>query len=584
MAVTWDPTQLEIIKNSLEGIGDGMALTVVRASRSSVVRQALDFSTGLLTAQGELLAQGACLPIHMGGMPSALQACQNRYKDQIYPGDVLIVNDPYEGASHLPDVFLFKPLFVGDTLMAYACAMAHQTDIGGRVAGGNASDSTEIYQEGLRIPPLKLYQRGEPNETLFRILEKAVRVPDQVLGDIHGQGAALYYGEQEFQRLVQRYGVEELLAYQEELLNYTERITRSTIASLPDGHWSFTDYVDDDGFSGEEIPIVVNLTKKGEELHVDFTGTGPQCKGSIQPVFATTKAMVYSAVRNVLGALGADIPNTSGYFRPVNVTAEAGSFVYPLPPAPVAARNLGCVRIHQTVLGAFAQMLPDVVYACSGGCEYLCNLAGYDKSTTPWKAWIQVEFLNESAVGGFPYKDGADAQGAGSTNGATVPVEIMEVEHPLMVEDFALLPDTEGAGKFRGGLGLVRQYRYQMDDTLVQVRGDRMKHTPFGLYGGQASAPTRNTIIRGETTEQMHSKFMTQVNAGDHMRIETPGAGGWGNPLERDPELVLQDVIQEKVTPERAREVYGVVVDPHRRRVEVDATQKLRVQKGRRNP
>ena len=580
MPTVADPTRLEVIKNALESIADGMALTVVRTSRSSVVRQSLDFSTGVLDSKGELTGQGMCIPVHLGGMMPALKACTDRFQGRIYPGDVLASNDPYEGGSHLPDIFLFKPLFAGDILVGYACAMSHHTDIGGRVAGGNACDSSEIYQEGLRIPPVKLYERGEPNETLFRILEKAVRVPDIVLGDIMGQVAGLHYGEREYMKLVQRYGVEGLEQSIDEVLQYTEELTRKAIRTLPDGEWRFTDYVDDDGFSPEPIAIVSNLTKKDDEVYVDFTGTSPQCTGAIQPVFATTQGMVYAVVRCILGTLGyGDIPNTGGYFRPIKVTAPEGTFVNPLLPAPVAARALGCWRMLQSLFGAFAKMVPDKVYACSGGCELGVGMAGYDKSKMPWKPWVQLEFHVEMAMGGRPDQDGIDAQGAGLGNLANVPVEVEEAEQPIKVEEYAIVPDTEGAGKHRGGLGMVRHWRYTLDDTVLQVRADRMRYQPYGLSGGQSSAPTKIVLNPGRQDEQqMPSKFLVNLKAGDEVRIEWPGAGGWGFPLERDPELVLADVIAEKVTPRRAKEVYGVVVDAVQRRVDYTATLKLRQQ------
>ena len=363
MTVVTDPIRMEVIKNALESIADGMALTVVRTSRSSVVRTSLDFSTGVLDSRGELVGQSMCSPTHLGGMMPALKSCLDRFEGRIYPGDILITNDPYEGGSHLPDIFLLKPVWMGDRIVAYLCAMAHHTDIGGRVPGGNACDSTEIYQEGLRIPALKLQERGEPNETLLRILEKAVRVPDKVLGDLKGQEAALYFGEREYIKLAERYGIEELEASVDELLDYTEELTRSSIAAMPDGTWTFTDTVDNDGFDDTPIDIVATVTKADDHIGVDFTGTSPQCKGAIQPVFATTKAMVYAVLRSVMEG---DIPNTAGYFRPVTVFAPEGTFVNPMPPAPVAARALGCRRITHALYGAFAQMLPDRVFACPG--------------------------------------------------------------------------------------------------------------------------------------------------------------------------------------------------------------------------
>ena len=569
-----DPVKLEVLRNALEGIADGMALTVMRTSRSSVVRQSLDYSTGLLDARGELIAQGMSQPLHLGGMSVALAACLAAYGGKVEPGDVLANNDPYEGGSHLPDIFLFKPIFDGERLLGYACAMSHHTDVGGRVAGGNACDSSEIFQEGLRIPPLKLYERGVPNQTLFRIIEKAVRVPDKVLGDIRGQLAALTFAEREFVRLVEEVGRAELPALLQELVDYTERLTRAAIRLLPDGEWTFTDYGDDDGFDAGPIAIVARLSKRGEEIAVDFAGTSPQCKGALNPVLASTRAVVYAVMRCILPP---EIPNTAGYFRPMTVSAPPGTFVNPLPPAPVGARALGALRAAQALFGAFAQMLPDRIPACSGGCELGIAMAGYDKSVLPWRPWVQLEFHNEQAIGGRPTKDGIDAQCMTLNNLANIPVEVLEAEQPLKIDEYAIVPDTEGAGKYRGGLGMVRQYRFLMDETTLQVRSDRIRHAQYGLAGGQPAALTRIVLSQNGTERTMPSKFLATVNRGDVLRVVWSGAGGWGDPLERDPAPVLRDVVAEKITPARARDVYGVIVDAARRAVDAAATARERL-------
>lgn len=568
-----DPVQLEIMKNALESVADGMALTVVRTSRSSVVRQALDFSTALLSPSGELVAQGMCIPMHLGGMGAALQKCVERYEGQINAGDILINNDPYEGGSHLPDIFLFKPVFEGDVLIAYLCSMVHHTDVGGRVAGGNACDSTEIYQEGLRIPPLKLYDRGEANESLFRIIEKAVRVPEKVMGDLSSQVAALYYGERELGQLVKTYGVENLVKHQSDLLDYTEELTRRTIRALPDGEWHFTDYVDDDGFDPGPIAIAVHLTKKDDEIHLDFSGTSPQCKGAINPVFATTKSMCYAVVRTVLVG---NIPNTGGYFRPITVTAPEGTFVNPVSPAPVAARALGCYRESHALFGVFAQMLPDRLFAAFGSCELGVAMAGYDKTKQPWKGWVQLDFQNETCWGGSSDRDGVDAQGTPTGNQTIIPIETMEAEIPILFDEYGFLPDSEGAGKFRGGMGMVRTYRYLMDETMVQMRTDRMKHAPYGLFGGHSSSTTKITLTENGQSRAMPSKFMITLNSGDVLQLHWPGGGGYGQPLEREVDRVLTDVIAELITVERAKEVYGVIVDAQLRKVNEKATLELR--------
>ena len=578
MAKTFDPVGMEVFKNSLETVADGMALTVLLASRSPNVRNAMDFSTAVLTPDGEMAAQGACLAIHLGGMMPALRSCLDRYKGRIYPGDIMANNDPYEGGSHLPDIYLFKPVFAGDVLLGFMCAMSHHTDIGGRVAGGSACDSTEIYQEGLRIPPMKLYERGEPNETLFRVLEKAVRVPDLVLGDVRGQVTALNWGEHHYLRLVEQLGVEEMQGRIDELFTYTEQLTRSLIRGLPNGQWRFTDYVDDDGLGVGPIPIVVTLTKEDDEIHVDFKGTGSQCKGALNVPFGTSQGMVYGATKSVLGTLGAEIPNASGYFRPVTVTAPEGTFVNPLPPAPVAARGLGCVRIFQTVLGAFAQMLPNNISACSGGAEFMCTIAGYDKEKVPWKPWVVMDMLSEVAWGGFSDKDGNDGLHFLANNPAIVPSETVDLESHFRVEGCGFVTDSEGAGKFRGGMGMYRTQRYLRDDTLLQLRSDRQEHQPYGLWGGKPSRATQVTLQTHQEKRRMPGKSLTTVNKDDVFHIEVPGGGGWGDPLERDPERVLWDVIEEKVTPERAREVYGVVLDPEQRTIDWEATHRLRQQ------
>ena len=566
-----DAVMLEVLHNALAGLADGMALTLVRTSRSSIVRQSLDFSTAVMSPKGELIGQGMCLPIHLGGMMPALDACRDYFHGRIHPGDVLINNDPYEGASHLPDIFLYKPVFADETLIGYVCAMGHHTDIGGRVPGGSATDSTEIYQEGLRIPPLKLFERGVPNETLFRIIEKAVRVPEQVLGDLQGQIAALAFGERELSALAERYGVEGLISYEEALLDYTEELTRSAIRSLPDGEWYFEDYVDNDGLTADRITVAVTLTKRDDTVHVDFTGTSPQCKTALNPILATTQSMVYAVVRTVLGG---DLPNTAGCFRPVSVTAPEGTFANASPPAAVAARALGFRRMAHTMFGAFAQMLPDEVPACFGGSDYMGVFAGYHRDGSERRAWVFAEAANEVAHGGFPTRDGIDAQSSPVSNNTNVPAEVIEIDHPIQIEEYTLLTDAEGAGKYRGGVGLARQYRFLQDDTLAQIRTDRQIHPPYGLHGGQSPRPARVLLNSDGEDKVLPGKSLTTVKAGDVLRIEMPGGGGWGDPLEREPEMVMQDVIAEKVSTARARETYGVVMEGGE--VDVQATQRAR--------
>jgi N-methylhydantoinase B len=385
-----DPTSLEIARKALEGISDTMAIALYRTARSAVARLGWDFSTAVLTETGDLVGQGMCHPIHLGGMMPALQGCLRHYSGRLAPGDILINNDPYEGAQHLPDIYLFKPVFAEGAPIAFAGAICHQADIGGRVPGGQGFDNVEIYQEGLRIPPLKLYERGAPNETLLRIIEKAVRVPDQVQGDLRALVTAVNVGEAEILRLVERLGPTGFRRLADQLIDYTERLTRQRIAELPDGSWSFTDYIDDDRISGEQVAVCARVTKTGDEIHIDFDGSSPQVKGSITGLFHMNANFVQMALRCLLGA---DIPNTAGFFRPLRITAPPGSFVDPLPPAAVGARVLGGRRINHAVWGALAQMAPDRVFACPGGSDASMATSGLDRSVDPPRPWVLTEGL-----------------------------------------------------------------------------------------------------------------------------------------------------------------------------------------------
>lgn len=577
MSYERDPASLEIIRNALESVADSMAITLYRTARSAVVRLGWDFSTAILSANGDLVGQGMCHPVHLGGMMPALEGCLRRYRDDISPGDILIINDPYEGAQHLPDIYLFKPVFKDRALVAFAGAICHHADIGGRVPGGQGFDNTEIQQEGLRIPALKLYTQGEPNETLFRLLEKAVRTPDEVLGDLKACIAAIELGERELLKLIVRLGNDRYLALTTDLLDYTERLTRKRIEALPEGSWSFADYIDDDGITNETITVRATVTKAGDRIHVDFAGTSPQCRGSITGLFHMNANYVYMALRALLGP---DIPNTAGFNRPIEVTAPPGSFVNPLAPAAVGARQLGGRRINHAVWGALAQMAPERCFACPGGSDASMATSGLGHDR---KTWVFTEGFNETACGGRPDKDGMDGQGSNVTNQANTPVEIIETEYPIRITHYGFAPDTEGAGKFRGGLALVRDFEYLADEIDVRIRCDRIKHPPWGILGGgDARSGEVSLTTSNGATKTLPGKSTLQVRRGDRVHTQWCGGGGYGNPLERQSELVLDDVTAQKISPERARDVYGVAIDVVNRHIDHAATAALRNERRKR--
>lgn len=555
---TDDLAGIEVIRNALESVADTMAITLHRTARSAVVRLGWDFSTAVLAPDGNLVGQGMCHPVHLGGMMPALEGCLRYFGERIFPGDVLITNDPYEGAQHLPDIYVFKPVFAQGRLTAFVGAICHHSDIGGRVPGGQGFDNTDIFQEGFRIPPIKLYAAHVPDDTLFRLLEKAVRTPDEVMGDLRACIAAVELGEMEILTLVERLGPERYVAQTAALIDYTERLTRQRIRELPDGEWSFTDYVDDDGITNDPIAIRASVRKEGDRIGVDFSGSSPQCRGSIVGLLHMNANYVYMALRAFLGA---DIPNTAGFNRPITVTAPPGSFVNPNPPAAVGARQLGGRRINHAVWGALAQMAPERCFACPGGSDASMATSGLDTRFVPHRTFVLTEGFNETACGGRPDKDGMDGQGSNVTNQANTPVEIIETEYPIRIRDYGFVPDTEGPGRFRGGLAMVRTFEYLADGIDVRTRCDRIKHPPWGVCGGEAAPPGQVLLMSAGRAVELPGKSAVRVNRGDRLRTQWSGAGGYGDPLERDPERVRDDVIAEKITSGRSRDVYGVVID-----------------------
>ncbi len=372
-----DPIAFELFRNAIFSIADEMALTIFRTTYSGVLKDNMDYSTAFCDADGKLVAQGLTLPGHLGAIPTALEVVVRRYGDDMVPGDIFALNDPFEGGMHLPDIFVFKPLYFKGERIAFAATICHHTDVGGRVAGSNASDSTEIYQEGLRIPPLKLYEAGAPNKTLFALIEKNVRVPVKVFGDLRAQLAACHIAERQFLELVERHGTAQTTRYMAQVIDHAERLTRSALADLPDGQWSFEDWIDDDGVDYDKpIRLFVTMTKQGDHMQVDWTGTDPQVKGAINNTLSYTKAASYTAIRSVLPN---NIPNNEGVFRAIEVVAPPGTIANGVLPAACAARGLTGFRMVDCAFGCLAMMLPDKVFAASDGG----NTASRSAATMP---------------------------------------------------------------------------------------------------------------------------------------------------------------------------------------------------------
>jgi N-methylhydantoinase B len=585
-----DPITLAVVKSALDAIVDEMAYTVIRTARSEIIKDVMDYSAALCDAEGRMIAQARTIAQHLGAIPDAMQSVLREFGGRLHPGDVVVMNDPYEGGMHIPDVFLFLPIFAGDPdhqgaegdLEGFSVVIGHQTDMGGRVPGSNASDSTEIYQEGLRLPPVKLYERGFMSHAVRRIIERNVRVPDRVLGDLGAQYAACRVGERELRRLLARHGPATLRRYVAELLDYAERLTRAELARWPVMTSTFTDYLDSDGLSDDPVPLTVTITvHPGGHLTCDWTGSAPQVRAALNSTLSFTKSCTYLSVRSVLRQ---DAPNNAGVFRCIDVRAPEGTILNPRPPGACAARALTGYRMLDVMLGALARIVPDRVPAAGEGGNTVLSIGGLvpppGQPGAPPRPFVLVDMIT-GAWGGRPDRDGMEAVTNPSQNMSNTPVEVLEAQHPIRIDEFGFVPDSCGAGKWRGGLGLRRRYTLLAPEATLQLRSDRMRFRPYGLAGGQPARGARNVLNPDGEARSMPAKFALLLRQGDSILHEQPGGGGFGDPLERDPEQVAADVRNEKITPAFALREHGVAVAPDTGEVDRAATLTLRAERRR---
>ncbi len=561
----------ELFRAQLAALGDEMALTIYRSSYSGVLKNIMDYSAALCDAEGRLAAQGLSVPGHLCSIPIALAAARRAYEGRIRPGDVLAMNDPYEGGMHLPDIFVFRPIFASGELIAWAATICHHTDVGGRVPGSNASDSTEIYAEGLRIPPLKLYREGVADESLFRIIEKNVRVPARVLGDLRSQLAACEIAERGMTELIARHGAMSVRRLIAATMDYSERLTRLSLAALPDGEASFTDWIDDDQIdAGRPIPLCCTVRKRGEQMEIDWTGSSPQVKGAINNTWSYTAAASFTAVKSVLAA---EMPNNDGVFRAIRVIAPRGTIANALPPAACAARGLTGFRMLDCCLGALAALYPDRVPAASEGGNTGITIGGYDSERRPF---IYVDFLSGS-WGGRPWADGLEGNTNMFANMASFPIEVIEADNPLEVLAWRIVPDSGGAGRYRGGMALERTWRMLAEEGILQVRSDRATHRPYGLQGGAPGTPSENLLDPGtERERRLPAKLTMTLRQGEVFRHRLAGAGGWGDPLTREFSRVARDLAEGLVSIEAAARDYGVIARGDPPRLDLAASDALR--------
>jgi|Deesub1362A_J573_1020465.scaffolds.fasta_scaffold00267_21 N-methylhydantoinase B len=539
-----DPVRLEVMKNLFISITEEMGAVLKRASYSPNIKERMDASCALFDWKGRLVAQAEHIPVHLGSMPLAIQVIKKFYgENELEEGDQVILNDPYSGGSHLPDITLIKPVFLKEEIAGYVVNKAHHADIGGMSPGSMPGTSSEIFQEGLRIPPSKLLIRGKENRDLFRIIEFNTRTPEERLGDLRAQIAANNLGERRLISAVKKYGVELYRQFVDEMIAYSERRMRKAIREIPNGVYWGEDYMDNDGTSDDPIKVVCTVKVENETISVDFTGTSTEREANINAPYSVTLSSVYYAVRCVTDPY---VPPNHGCYIPLSINIPKGTFLNPSRYLAVSAGNVETSqRIVDVLFIAFSKVIPERVPAQS--CGSMNNvLIGGRKGKG---AFTYYETIG-GGQGARPKMDGQDGIHDHMTNTANTPVEVIETAYPIFIERYELIPDSCGLGKMRGGLGIKRVIRILTDATL-SVQSERRKFRPVGLHGGKDGSPGRNYVIREGKVLTLPSKVTIGVKKNDLIVIETPGGGGYGLVKERDRVLIERDIVEGKVTMEK---------------------------------
>jgi N-methylhydantoinase B len=553
-----DPVTMQVVRYALEQVAEEMGRTLVRTSRSTIIKEIEDISCAVFDRHGNTVAQAHHAPMLLTGFEIPSRELLKHYRpEDLHEGDIIILNDPYQGGQHVMDVIAFTPVHLEGELIGFVGSMAHHADMGGSVPGGVAGGLTEIYLEGLRLSFTKLYKQGKENPEIFGILENNIRVPDKTLGDLRAQASANMVGARRLRDIHEKYGPEVTQQCMAMLLDYSERRIRVGLQSIEDGTYTGVDFVDDDGQSETPIRVQVNLHKHGDSATVDFAGTDPEVRGNVNCPLATTYAATYYAL---IAVVDPHVPPNSGCYRPFRIEAEPGLVVNPRLPRAVGARTNTSAKICEAMIRAMSEALPGQGMAGSHGQISTCAFSGYHPRTGRRFVYIDIQ---GGGAGARPTKDGRDGQDSHLARFKNTPIEAAELEHPVRVERYELIPDSGGAGRFRGALGIRRDVRALVDDVSFARYGDRQRFTPQGLFGGKEGTPGKFILNPGTPEERtLKSKGLDHLQRDDLVSLRLPGAGGYGDPREREPALVLRDVRDGKVSLEAARREYGVIIDP----------------------
>jgi N-methylhydantoinase B/oxoprolinase/acetone carboxylase alpha subunit len=518
-----DPIEFEILKNLFVSIAEEMGVTLCRTAFSPNIKERLDYSCAIYDAAGETIAQGDHMPVHLGAMPLSVRAAIDHVR--MGPGDIVILNDPFRGGTHLPDITLVSPVFIGKgrSPAFYVANRAHHSDVGG-MSPGSMPLAREVFQEGLIIPPIKLVRGGEIDPDVLALIVANVRTPDEREGDLTAQIAANRVGESRLREIVTKYGRRRVESYAAAAQDYTERVLRATIAAIPDGEYRFEDALDDDGFGDAPIWIRVAIRVSGDQAEVDFTGTDPQTSGSVNANLAITLSATLYGFRCLVQE---DVLYNSGISRPLHVIAPPGTVVNAQHPAAVAGGNVETSqRITDVVLGALSRALPERLPAASQGTMNNVTLGGTDPRSGGGFAYYETIGGGMGGRNGLPGISGVHTHMSNTRN---TPVEAIEHYLPVRIRRYGLRPDSGGAGHFPGGDGIVREYE-MLCDTEVTVLSERRRRQPYGVQGGAPGACGRNSVIHDGTERKVPAKARLNLTTGDRLRIETPGGGGFGAP------------------------------------------------------
>jgi N-methylhydantoinase B/oxoprolinase/acetone carboxylase alpha subunit len=584
-----DPITLEVVGETLVSLCRGMGEAMRRTAYSPIFSEAGDFSCALFDGMGEMVAQAEYQPVHLGAMPFAVEwSLKEVGIENLEAGDVLLHNDPFRGGTHIPDYTMLLPVFVDDEIIGIPANRAHQIDVGGMAPGGFAGGATEIFQEGVRLPPVKVFSRGEEVTDIWKILLSNVRVPRDIHGDMRAMFGSLKVAEGRLLELVRKYGKATVGACMEEAKNYSERRMRAEIAELPDGRFEFEDYLDDDGVSEDDYKVRVAVTVRGTDVIIDFTGSSPQAKGNINATFGVAASMSYAAM---LMLTDPHIPANHGAFRPIKLIAPPGTIVNATYPAGVYDGNTDmATRILETIIGAMAQAVPERAIAASHGTCMDIGYGGVHPDTGEYTVFYTVP---HGGWGARASKDGKLVGIIAPGNAPNQPVEIFETKYPWRIEARELVGDSGGPGMYRGALGSRQVMRHLAPEGRLTILGDRFKRSPYGLLGGsppKASDCGHWNDFRIKREGRGDFKHATELAAvpspskwanmlirdGDVVEALTTGGGGYGDPLDRDPARVLADVRGGYVSLESAERDYGVTIDLDASRVDEKATERKR--------